>query len=132
MGLGSAHKGGISLAEARIKAAEARQLLAQGIDPLEHTRAVEAAVRAVPTFGVFVDQYIVAHRPKFRSAKHVAQWEMTLGDAYCRSIRSKSVSDIDTEDILTVLKPIWTRVPETASRLRGRIENVLDAAKARG
>ena len=70
--------------------------------------------------------------PKFRNEKHAAQWEMTLGDAYCKAIRHLPVDAVDTEAILKVLQPIWQKVPETASRLRGRIENVLDAAKARG
>ena len=57
---------------------------------------------------------------------------MTLGDTYCRAIRSLPVNEVDTEAILKVLQPVWQKVPETASRLRGRIENVLDAARARG
>lgn len=132
MGLGSAGPHGVGLKEARDKAAEARRLVAAGIDPLEARAAEEKAGRAVPTFGGFADDYIKSHAPKFRNAKHVAQWEMTLGDAYCRAIRAKPVNEIDTEAVLTVLKPIWTKVPETASRLRGRIENVLDAARALG
>jgi integrase len=88
--------------------------------------------RTIPSFGAFADDYIAAHRPKFRNEKHAAQWAMTLGDAYCKAIRAKPVNEIDTEAVLKVLQPIWTKVPETASRLRGRIENILDAAKARG
>ncbi len=94
--------------------------------------AREKRDRTIPTFGSFADDYIEAHRPKFRNEKHAAQWEMTLGDAYCRAIRSMPVNAVDTEALLKVLQPIWTKVPETASRLRGRIENVLDAARARG
>lgn len=132
MGLGGAGPNGVSLAEARALAAQARQLLRQGIDPLEARAAEEKAGRTVPTFGEFADDYLKAHRPKFKNAKHAAQWEMTLGDAYCRAIRPKPVNAIDTEAVLSVLKPIWTKVPETASRLRGRIEAVLDAARAMG
>jgi integrase len=132
MGLGSAGPHGVGLKEARAKAAEARRLVAAGIDPLENRKAEDRAGRAVPTFGAFADDYIRSHRPKFKNEKHAAQWEMTLGDAYCRAIRSKPVNKIDTEAVLSVLKPIWTKVPETASRLRGRIENVLDAARALG
>jgi integrase len=132
MGLGSAAPGGVSLAEARKKRDDARQQLRQGIDPLAAKRNAGTAERAIPTFGAFADEYIKAHAPKFRNPKHLAQWEMTLGDEYCRAIRSKPVSEIDTEAVLAVLQPIWTKVPETAARLRGRIENVLDAAKARG
>lgn len=132
MGLGSAAKGEVSLADAREKALEARKLLNVGIDPLEARKASEKAERAIPAFGVFADDYIKSHRPKFRNVKHAAQWEMTLGDAYCRAIRSMPVNEIDTEAVLKVLQPIWQTVPETASRLRGRIENILDAARARG
>jgi integrase len=132
MGLGSAGPHGGGLKEARDKAAEARRLVAAGIDPIEARAAEDKAGRAVPTFGAFTDDYIRSHRPKFKNAKHAAQWEMTLGEAYCRAIRSKPVNEIDTEAVLSVLKPIWTKVPETASRLRGRIENVLDAARAMG
>jgi integrase len=132
MGLGSAGRSGVSLADARNLAAQARQLLRQGIDPLSAKRNAGKAERTIPIFGTFADEYIRSHAPKFRNAKHLAQWEMTLGDEYCRAIRSKPVNQIDTEAILAVLQPIWTKVPETAARLRGRIENVLDAAKARG
>jgi integrase len=132
MGLGSAGPGGVSLAKAREEAEKARQLLRQGVDPLTAKRSAGKAERTIPAFGAFSDEYIRSHAPKFRNAKHLAQWEMTLGDEYCRAIRSMPVNAIDTEAVLAVLQPIWTEVPETASRLRGRIENVLDAAKARG
>lgn len=134
LGLGSAAKGQVSLSEARRKADEARALLRAGTDPISvmGKEAREKRDRSIPTFGAFADDYIKSHRPKFRNEKHAAQWEMTLGDAYCQAIRSKPINAIDTEAVLKVLQPIWTKVPETASRLRGRIENVLDAAKARG
>jgi hypothetical protein len=132
MGLGSAGPHGVGLKQAREKAAEARRMVAAGMDPLEARAAEEKASRTIPTFGTFADDYIKSHKPKFRNEKHVAQWEMTLGDAYCRPIRAMPINEIDTEAVLSVLQPIWTRVPETASRLRGRIENVLDAARALG
>lgn len=134
MGLGGAGPNGVSLKDARDKAAEARRLLNAGTDPMSvmGTEARAKSERVVPTFGDFADDYIKAHAPKFRNAKHIAQWEMTLGDTYCRSIRSRPVDQIDTQAVLKVLQPIWQQVPETASRLRGRIENVLDAAKAMG
>lgn len=132
MGLGSAGPHGVGLKQAREKAAEARRMVAAGVDPLETRAAEEKASRTIPTFGTFADDYIKSHKPKFRNEKHVAQWEMTLGDAYCRPIRARPINEIDTEAVLSVLQPIWTRVPETASRLRGRIENVLDAARALG
>lgn len=134
MGLGGAARGQVSLAEAREKAIEARRLLTAGIDPMTvmGRDARTKAERATPTFGEFADEYLKAHKPKFRNAKHIAQWETTLGDCYCRAIRSKPVNEIDTEAVLSVLQPIWTEIPETASRIRGRIENVLDAARVRG
>jgi integrase len=132
MGLGSAARGQVSLVEARARALDARKLLNAGIDPLEARKATEKAAKVIPTFGSFADDYIKTHAPKFRNAKHIAQWQMTLGDAYCKVIRGKLVSEIDTEAVLSVLKPIWSDVPETASRLRGRLENVLDAARAMG
>lgn len=136
MGLGSAGPDGVSLKDARLAAAEARRLLQTGVDPLEARRAAEReaekAARVVPTFGQYADEYIAAHKGKFRNAKHVAQWEMTLGDSYCKPIRRKPIDAITTEDILRVLQPVWQRVPETASRLRGRLENVLAAATAAG
>ncbi|MEI7601518.1 MAG: integrase arm-type DNA-binding domain-containing protein [Aestuariivirga sp.] len=125
--LGPAGAGGLSLAEARGKAAEIRAQRLRGLDPKAERKAA-----AVPTFGIFADEYIDTHASRFKSPKHLAQWRMTLGDTYCGAIRGKLVSEIGTDDVLAVLKPIWGTVPETASRIRGRLENVLDAAKARG
>ena len=73
-----------------------------------------------------------SHAPRFRNAKYLAQWEATLGGDYCRRIRNKPVHEINAEALLSVLQPMWAKVPETASRLRGRIENVSDAARAMG
>ena len=131
MGLGSAAKGQVSLAEARKAAGDARKLVNDGIDPLAAREARKQAERVVPSFGAFADEYLATHRSKFRNEKHIAQWQMTL-TTYCEPIRSKPVNAIDTEAVLKVLQPIWAKIPETASRLRGRIENILDAAKAMG
>ncbi len=128
-GLGSAGKGGASLKEARDKAEEGRKFIRSGINPLDAWRKPDAEV--IPTFGRAADDYLAAHSSGWRNPKHRAQWEMTL-KTYCETIRSKPVDAIDTEAVLTVLQPLWQRAPETASRLRGRIETVLDAAKARG
>lgn len=130
MVLGSAET--MSLSEARKKALDARQKLVGGVDPLKQRSAEQRAANGIPIFGAFADEYVQSHEAKFRNAKHVAQWKMTLGDAYCKSIRPLPINEIDTEAVLQVLKPIWSRVPETASRLRGRLENVFDAAKVRG
>ncbi|WP_072391954.1 site-specific integrase [Hyphomicrobium sp. CS1BSMeth3] len=116
-----------SLAEARRKATDARAALAKGIDPM----VARNAAAEVPTFGAFADELIDDLAPGFRNEKHVAQWRMTLGDAYCRALRKRPLNEIGTDDVLKVLRPIWTKRPETASRVRGRIERALDAAKAK-
>jgi integrase len=128
-GLGAAGKGGVSLKAAREKAAEGRALVKAGVDPIaEWNKANPEEVRS---FGKAADDYLAVHQGGFRNEKHKAQWAMTL-TRYCEPIRGMPVDAVDTEAVLSVLKPLWTRVPETASRLRGRIEAVLDAAKARG
>lgn len=138
MGLGSARD--VSLAKARELAADARSLIAVGGDPLSEKRAKEVEAVATAsgershseTFGAFADRLIDRIKGGFRNAKHVAQWQMTLGDAYCRTIRKKPIYDVSTADVLAILQPIWLTKAETAGRLRGRIERVLDAAKAEG
>jgi integrase len=126
MGLGGYPS--ISLARARKLASEARSCLSQRIDP----REARKAVIAVPKFGEFADALIDDLAGGFGNAKHVEQWRMTLGETYCKSLRDKQVNEIETAHVLEVLKPIWQSKAETASRLRGRIERVLDAAKAKG
>jgi integrase len=128
-GLGSAAKGGVTLKAAREKAAEGRAILKAGLDPLATWN--KPAAEEVPTFGASADDYLAAHEGTFRNDKHKAQWRMTL-TRYCAPIRNMPVDTIDTEAVLSVLKPLWARAPETASRLRGRIEAVLGAARARG
>lgn len=131
MGLGSASVSGVSLSKARELAAEARIQLQAGQDPLEIKKQSKLEARTIPTFGEWADQYIDTHSKSWRNEKHIAQWRMTL-TKYCAVIRSKPVDEIDTEQVLKILQPLWTTRPETAQRLRGRIENVLDAANARG
>lgn len=117
----------ISLSDARQKAGEARKLLRAGVDPL----IAGKKSRAVPKFGELADTVTADLSAGFRNAKHRAQWKMTL-EVYAAPLRGKPVDTIDTADVLAVLKPLWTEKPETASRLRGRIEKVLNAAKATG
>lgn len=124
IGFGSARD--VTLARARELAGQARGKLAGGINPRDVRRPLEGA-----TFGECADRLIEAMRPSWRNEKHAAQWEMTLRD-YAAPIRRRAVGEITTDDVLSVLKPFWNEKPETASRLRGRIERVLDAAKAQG
>jgi integrase len=128
-GLGSASKAGVSLKAAREKAAEGRAMVKAGVDPLAEWN--KADPEEVPTFGKTADDFLAAHAGGWRNDKHKAQWAMTL-TRYCEAILNTPVDAIDTEAVLSVLKPLWARAPETASRLRGRIEQILDAAKARG
>ena len=130
LGLGSAGRGGVSLADARTAAAGLRAKIAAGIDPLDEKRATEAA-RAAPkatTFGAFAEDFVTAQEASWKNAKHRQQWRNTLA-TYAASIWSKPLDQVDVEDILAILKPIWQAKPETASRVRGRIEAILDAAR---
>lgn len=131
MGLGSAHE--VSLAEARAERDRWRKVLREGIDPIDARAALirEEIPIAGRTFGDAADDYLTAHEKSWRNAKHVAQWKMTLRE-YAAPIRNKGVAEISTEDVLAVLSPLWADKRETASRLRGRIETVLDAERARG
>jgi integrase len=124
IGFGSARD--VTLARARDLASQARAKLADGVNPRGGRKPLEGA-----TFGECADRVIEAMRPAWRNRKHAAQWEMTLRD-YAGQIRGQPVDQVTTADVLSVLKPIWNEKPETASRLRGRIERVLDAAKAQG
>ncbi|WP_407048916.1 tyrosine-type recombinase/integrase [Methyloraptor flagellatus] len=130
MQLGSAAD--VSLKEARELVADVRKAVRAGVDPIERRNAVEVEDAKTPSFGTFADELIGTIASGFRNEKHIYQWKQTLGDAYCASIRKKAVDAITTEDVVDILKPLWTTKQETASRLRGRIEKVLDAAKARG
>ncbi|MDO8401611.1 MAG: tyrosine-type recombinase/integrase [Bradyrhizobium sp.] len=125
MGLGSAAS--VPLADAREKAASARRKIAQGLNPID----VRRRDGGIPTFGEMADDVREALSAGFRNEKHKAQWKSTL-ETYAAPLRAKPVDTIATDDVLTVLKPIWTTKAETASRVRGRIEKVLDAAKAKG
>jgi len=125
MGLGSAAT--VSLADAREKAASARRKIAQGLNPIDERKRDGD----IPTFGEMADDVREALSAGFRNEKHKAQWKSTL-ETYAAPLRGKSVDTIATDDVLSVLKPIWTTKAETASRVRGRIEKVLDAAKAKG
>jgi integrase len=126
MGLGSFPS--VGLGDARAIAAEYRKQALDGIDPIK-ARAVEAEV--IPTFTSCAATYIRAHRRGWKNYKHQRQWVSTLRRYACPVIGDKSVDEISTEDILKILKPIWNTTNETAKRVQGRIENVLDYASAR-
>ncbi len=125
LGLGAGRD--LPLASARTEAAALRTVLAEGGDP----KAFRAKLKGIPTFGELADAYVATMRSSWRNPKHAAQWAMTL-TVYAAPIRHRPVDEIETNDVLKVLHPLWQRTPETAERLRGRIENVLSAAKAKG
>jgi integrase len=124
IGFGSARD--VKLARARELASLARAKLAESINPKDVTRPSAGA-----TFGECADRVIQTMRPSWRNAKHAAQWEMTLRN-YAAPLRLLPADKITTDDVLSVLKPLWNDKSETASRVRARIERVLDAAKAQG
>ena len=117
----------ITLADARKKAAKYRELVANGGNP-----KTAKAKTSEPTFEECVGLFLDSMESQWRNPKHRAQWRMTLGESYCKPILTKHVSEINTEDVLGILTPHWQTKHETASRIRGRLERVLDYAKARG
>jgi integrase len=134
MGLGSLNA--VGLAGARLKAAACRGLLADGIDPIaardaERTQRALEDARAI-TFDQCAEAFITAHGAAWKNRKHVAQWKATLRTYVSPVFGSLPVQAVDVALIMKVLEPIWTTKPETASRVRGRIESVLNWAKARG
>ncbi len=134
LGLGPAHT--VTLAEARTAAAENRKLLLEGVDPIEAKRekraekALEAA--SAVTFRDAADRYIAAHAAGWRNEKHGAQWTATLTAYAHPTLGALPVATIEVGHVLKVLEPIWSEKPETASRVRGRVESILDWATARG
>jgi integrase len=134
MGLGSFSD--VTLAEARDLARDARRLCKQGLDPIEARRAHRAARRAqhakAMTFQECATAYIAAHRSGWKNKKHAKQWPQTLEDYVYPAFGSLPVQAIDVALVMKAVEPIWTVKPETAGRVRGRIEAVLDWATARG
>lgn len=133
LGLGSfgSGTGQVSLAAARAKADEIREILGRGGDPFSET-AERKAKKTPKTFEEAVADFLNARQDKWRNVKHRAQWAMTLGPAYCKTLLKRSVATIDTDDVVAVLSPVWKIKNETASRIRGRIERVLDFARVSG
>jgi integrase len=134
VGLGSAYD--VPLVEARQKARDARRLKGDGIDPLASKRASRAARRAAQaaavTFAHCAEAFMVAKRAEWRSPVHAQQWRQSLRDYVFPVIGALPVAAIDTPHVLKVLQPIWETKNETATRVRNRIELILDFAKASG
>lgn len=126
----------VSLAEARSKAQACRESIQRGVDPVVAKQAARSALareraRAV-TFSDVAKRYITAHAAGWSNPKHRSQWENTLQAYVYPVIGAMVVADIDTPAVLRVLQPIWQSKTETATRVRGRVEAILDAATAQG
>jgi hypothetical protein len=145
MGLGPARgKGAVALAEARGLAEAARKLIRQGTDPLAYRAAEVAKARAEAetaaavgeargrTFQHTAEAFIASHRASWSNPKHADQWSATLTAHAYPHIGRLPVNEVGTEQVLSALQPIWSTKTETASRLRGRIERILDFARVQG
>jgi integrase len=133
-GLGSAAD--VTLKRARELANDARRLRAEGVDPIEYRRAQRAAQRVeaakAVTFKEVATQFIASHEVGWKNAKHRQQWKNTLETYVYPAFGELPPAEVDTALVMKVLAPIWSVKPETASRVRGRIEVILDAAKTQG
>lgn len=134
MGLGPAHT--VTLSDARAKAADCRKLLIEGKDPIE-VRRLDCARRQLEELGSLsfqecAERYMASHDSKWRSQKHRAQWKATLSKYAFPLLGLLPVSAVNTQHVLRAVTPIWSEKPETANRVRGRIETVLDWASASG
>ena len=123
MGLGSLHD--YSLGEARARARAARKLALDGIDPIKDRSQRRAEVALALKFTQAVNLYLAAYETSWSNEKHRAQWRSTLTTYALPELGQLLLADIDTPAVMRVLSPIWGKKPETASRLRGRIEQVL-------
>lgn len=134
MGLGSVDR--VTLADARGKAAEARRIAANGADPIVERTAKRDALQSAEqnriTFRECAEAYIEAHKASWKNPKHTAQWGASLKNYAYPVFGESPVGEVDQEAVLRVLDPIWPKRTETASRLRGRIEVILDWARVRG
>jgi integrase len=134
MGLGSVKTFG--LAEARERALEARRAVARGIDPIETRRAQRGAAAVATaksmTFAQCADAFIAAHQTGWRNEKHRYQWRQTVASYMNPVLGALDVQVVDVGLVMKAIEPIWTVKPETAGRVRGRIESILDWATTRG
>ena len=126
----------LSLAEARNKAVALRASIEQDRDPIAERDAVRKQAvldrEGQRTFAECVEEYIAVTKSEWSNDKHAYQWAQTLGPQYCQPILNKAIAAISLEDVLAVLKPVWNDKPETASRLRARIEHVISYATVKG
>jgi integrase len=133
-GLGPLHT--VTLAEAREKARECRKLRLEGIDPIEHRNAQRLAIKLEKakalTFDECRDRYIATHRAGWRSPKHASEWTTTLSAYITPVFGNLPVQNIDVALVMKAIEPIWTKIPDTANRIRVRVERILDWAKVRG
>lgn len=121
----------VTLAKAREKAVAVRTMLLDGIDPRVERAKAQVKEKPAVTFGTFTTGLIDDIEDGFKNPKHRQQWRNTL-TTYAKPLFEVPINEVTTEQILAVLQPIWLTKAETASRLRGRIERVLDAAKVKG
>src|SRR6476660_8021227 len=133
-GLGPLHT--VSLAEAREAALQCRKLRIQGIDPIAQRRASLAAAKAADakaaTFSECAAAYMASHESRWKNGKSGEQWRQSLADYVDPVFGNLPIAVIDTPLVMKALEPIWNAKAETASRVRGRIEAILDYAKVRG
>lgn len=128
IGLGA--ESAIGLGAVRKVAEKMREAVVLGQDPRKVLEAPVAAKR-VPTFKEFADDYISSVEAGWKNDTHRKQWRNSL-DQHAKAISDTKIHDVTTDVVVRILNPIWLSMPETASRVRGRIERILDAAKARG
>lgn len=121
----------VSLSSARQIAGQMREAVARGYEPRSVITPPPASAPIVPAFAAFAEEYIASVETGWKNPTHRHQWRQSLRD-HAAVLSNKIVTEISTDDVLKVLQPIWLKKPETAGRVRGRIERILDAAKARG
>jgi len=131
MEIGLGRSSSLGLAAARDLAAKMREAVVLGRDPRTVLRPAQSSEATIPTFGAFAESFITSVESGWRSKVHRQQWRSSLRD-HAAAIRDMPVDQVDTDAVLGVLRPIWMTKAETAKRVRGRIEKILDAAKARG
>lgn len=126
-GSGAGH---VSLAAARVKAQECRDLIGRGADPKTELSERQAAIKQM-TFGQIADEFVEVMKPKWKSEKSLQRWQrFTI--TYADSIRKVPITQVSTDDILRVLRPLWHTKPESAAKCREALKLIMDHAKARG